>query len=204
MVTGKLKLIIGLLMLALLSMPIACAQPTQVPEAEPEPTQTPEPVLAQIPALPTEDAIIEMSTVGTMSGMVKHLTISANGSIIYIEEEGPRIVLPGSWRSRITKTGQLTEAELNGLLEMVDACPFDSEGKCQANTKTTDTDVDSRLYIHYQGTTRIIVSDYQPLYPKVTELMDVPEPVRTLYHELWYIVENRTSQVASEKITTGE
>ncbi len=204
MVTGKLKLIIGLLMLALLSMPIACAQPTQVPEAEPEPTQTPEPWLAQIPALPAEDAIIEMSTVGTMSGMVKCLTISENGLIVYIEEEGPRIVLPGSSRSRTTKTGQLQDDELDRLLEMIDACPFDTDGKCQANTKTMDTDVDSRLYIHYQGTTRIIVSDYQPLYPEVTELMDVPEPVRTLYHELWYIVENRTSQVSREEITKGE
>lgn len=194
------KIIMGLLLLFLLSMLVACAKET-VPASPPTPT--PEPALAQIPALPTEDAIIEMSTVGTMSGMIKCLTISANGSIVYIEEEGPRIVLPGSYRSRTTKTGQLTEVELNSLLEMVDACPFDSEGKCQANTKTTDADVDSKLYIHYQGTTRIIVSDYQPLYPEVTEIPDVPAPVRTLYHELWYIVENRTSQVAREKISAG-
>jgi hypothetical protein len=38
------KLLMGLLVLFLLSMPVACAQPTQVPEAEPKPTpdaQTP-------------------------------------------------------------------------------------------------------------------------------------------------------------------
>ena len=123
---------------------------------------------------------------------------------VKIEEEGPQIVLPGSYRSRTTKTGQLTEAELNSLLEMVDACPFDSEGKCQANTETMDTDVRSILYVHNRGTTRTIIADYQPLYPEVTELPDVPEPIRTLYHELWYIVENRTTEVAREKITTEE
>jgi len=195
------KTIIGLLVSFVLLLPVACAKET-APVSPPPPAQ--KPAFVQIPALPAEDTIIAMSTVGTMSGMVKYLTISVNGSIIYIEEEGPRIVLPGSSRSRITKTGQLTEAELNGLLDMVDACPFDSEGKCQANTETMDTDVLSTLYVHYQGTTRTIISDYQPLYPKVTELTDVPEPVRTLYHELWYIVENRTSQVAREKITGGE
>jgi len=183
------KLITGLLVLFLLSMPVACAKET----APVPPSPTPEPVLAQIPALPTEDAIIEMSTVGTMSGMVKHLIISENGSIVYIEEEGPRIVLPGSYRIRTTKTGQLTEAELNSLLE---------EGKCQANTETVDTDVRSTLYVHNQGSAREITSDYDPLYPEVTELPDVPEPVRALYYELWDIVENNTSQVAHEKMTT--
>jgi hypothetical protein len=160
--------------------------------------------LAQPPSLPTEDAIIEMSNVGTMSGTVKHLTISANGSIVYVEEEGPRIVLPGSYRSRTTKTGQLTEAELNSLLEMVNECPFDSEGIFQADTETMDTDVRSILYVHNQGTTREIRADYDPLYPEVTELPDVPEPVRLLYYQLWNIVENNTSQVAEEKITTEE
>jgi len=191
-------------MLVLLSMLVACVQPSQVPETEPEPTPAPGPMLAQPPPLPSEDAIIEMSNVGTMSGLVKHLTISANGSIVYVEEKGPRIVLPGSYRSRTTKTGQLTEAELNNLLEMVNACPFDSEGKCQAGTETMDTDVRSTLYVHNQGSAREITADYDPLYPEVTELPDIQEPIRVLYYELWNIVENRTSQVAHEKITAGE
>lgn len=195
------KLITGLLVLFLLLVSGACAQPTQVPEAEPEPTPAPEPMLAQPPSLPSEDAIIEMSNVGTMSGTVKHLTISANGSIVYIEEEGPRIVLPGSYRSRTTKTGQLAEAELNSLLEMVNACPFDSQGKFQADTETMDTDVRSILQVRTQGSAREITADYDPLYPEVTELPDVPEPVRALYYELWNIVENKTSLVAHEKIT---
>jgi len=167
-------------------------------------TSAPEPTLAQPPSLPSENAIIEMSNVGTMSGTVKHLIISANGSIVYIEEEGPRIVLPGSYRSRTTKTGQLTEAELNSLLEMVNACPFDSEGKCQADTETMDTDVRSILQVRTQGSAREITADYDPLYPEVIKLPDVPEPVRLLYYQFWNIVENKTSQVAHEKITAGE
>jgi hypothetical protein len=166
-------------------------------------TSAPDPMLVQPPSLSSEDAVVEMSSVGTMSGLIKHLTISANGSIVYIEEEGPRIVLPGSYRNRTTKTGQLTEAELNSLLEMVNACPFDTEGKFQADTDTIDTDVRSMLYVHYQGTTREIIADYDPLYSKVTELPDVPETVKMLYHKLWYVVENRTTEVAREKITAG-
>lgn len=60
------QLIMGLLVLFLLSITVACAKETAPP---PPSTPTPEPVLAQIPSLPAEDAIIEMSTVGTMSGM---------------------------------------------------------------------------------------------------------------------------------------
>ena len=100
------KLMIGLLALFLLSTQFACAK-----EAVPAPpsTPTPEPWLAQIPALTAEDTIIEMRTIGTMSGMVKYLAISENGSIVYFEEEGQRIVLPGSSKSRTTKTGQLQD-----------------------------------------------------------------------------------------------
>ena len=106
------KLIIVLMAVVLLLVPVACTQET----APASPTNpAPEPVLAQIPALPAEDTIIEMSTVGTMSGMAKYLAISENGSIVYFEEEGPRIVLPGSSRSRTTKTGQLQDDELNRL-----------------------------------------------------------------------------------------
>ena len=196
------QLIVGLLVLLLLFVPVACAGETAVPTSPATgPSPTPVPTLVQPPSLPSEDAIIEMSNVGTMSGTVKHLTISANGSIVYIGEEGPRIVLPGSYRSRTTKTGQLTEAELNGLLEMVDACPFDSEGKCQADTGTMDTDVRSTLYVHNQGSGREIIANYDPLYPEVTELPDVPEPVRLLYYQLWNIVENKTSQISEEAIS---
>ena len=48
---------------------------------------------------------------------------------------GPRIVLPGSWRSRTTRTGHLSEEELDRLLVLVDKCPFDAEGKCDARTE---------------------------------------------------------------------
>jgi hypothetical protein len=105
---------------------------------------------------------------------------------------------------RTTRTGQLTELELNSLLEMVDACPFDAEGNCDARTEMIDTDAISVLSVHDRGKTRTITTDYQPLFhlfhPEISELTDVPEPVRKLYRELRYIIDNRTTQAAEGKM----
>jgi hypothetical protein len=86
---------------------------------------------------------------------------------------------------------------------MVDACPFDADGKCDARTEIIDTDAVSVLTVHYEGKTRTITADYQPLSHDVTELSDVPEPVRKVYQQLRYIVDNKTTQAAQEKLAAG-
>ncbi len=160
------------------------------------------------PAPVTEGILIEIHTRAYMSGFARHLTISADGEVINVEETGLRMSTKEYPPIRTTRTGQLSEAELASLLEIVDACPFDAEGNCDARTEVINTDADSELTIYYQGKTRVITADYQPLFnpfhPRLPELMDVPEPARTLFYELWYIVENQTSQVSREKITAGE
>lgn len=158
----------------------------------------------QIPVSPTEGPIIEMHTKTTMAGVARHLTILDDGSIVYIEERMLRHPTQENPPTRTTRTGQLEEAELDRLLELVDECPFDDEGKCNARTEIIDTDAINELSIHYQGTTRTITADYQPLFhlfhPEISELSDVPEPVRKLYQELRYIVDNKATQASSEKI----
>jgi len=188
------RLIIGLIVVMLLLVPVSCAPPVPAPAPSP-----PAPSTMPPPPVPvTEGVLIEMHTKTTMAGVARHLTISVDGSIVFIEEEGPRIVLPGSWRSRTTKTGQLTEAELSNLLAMVDACPFNGEGKYDARTEIIDTDAISELTVHYQKRTRIITANYQPLHPEIPKLSDVPETVRKLYRELRYIIDSRTTQTADE------
>lgn len=187
-------LMIGLTLIICLLVPASCAKAPPAPAPKPQLPQS------EIPISPAENPIIEMHTKTTMAGVARHLTISTDGSIVYIMEEGPRIMLPGSERIRTTRTGQLQEDELDRLLGLFDEVPFDAEGKCNARTETIDTDALSELSVHYQRTTRTIVANYQPLFHDVTVLSDIPESVRKLYQEFRYIVENRTTQVAREKI----
>lgn len=185
----------------LLVLPVACAKSPETPVVTPETTPT------QMPASSNEGLIIEMHTRTTMAGVARHLTISAGREILYIEETGLRMLTEEHPPIRTTRTGQLTEAELVSLLEIVDACPFDAEGNCDARTEIIDTDACNELSIYYQGKTRVITADYQPLFhlfhPEVSELSDVPEPVRKLYQELRFIVDNKTTQAAQEKLAVG-
>ncbi|MFC1968817.1 hypothetical protein ACFLVX_05495 [Chloroflexota bacterium] len=179
------KLMIAVTAVLLLTLPTACANSTQ----------TPVPV--------TKGTLIEMHTETTMAGVARHLTVSADGSIVYIEEKGLRMPTEGNPPTRNTRTGQLTQAELNNLIKVVNACPFDAENKCNAHTEIIDTDAISVLTVYYGGKTRTITADYQPLFHlfhQIPELSDVPEPARKLYHELRYIVDNKTTQVPREEV----
>jgi len=166
---------------------------------------TPEKVPPPTPSS-TESQVIEMYTKTTMAGVGRHLTISADGSIVYFDDRGLRHPTEENPPIRITRAGQLTKAELNTLLEMVDACPFDAEGNCDARTEIIDTDAVSILTIYYQGATRTITANYQPLFhlfhPEVSELTDVPEPVRKLYRQLKSVIDNNTSQISEEAISS--
>jgi predicted secreted protein len=172
------------------------------------PTKEPPKPAAWWPAPVTEGILIEMYTRTTMAGVARHLTILADGEILYIEETGLRMPTKEYPTIRTTRSGLLTEAELASLLEMVDACPFDAEGNCDARTEIIDTDATNELTIYYQGKTRVITADYQPLFhpflPKSPELMDVPESVRELYRQLKGIIDNNTSQVSEEAISKTE
>ncbi len=194
----KKLLIITVLMLLVITLYPGC-------QSSPENSTGPSP--SNQPATPvpvTEGTLMEMHTKTTMAGMARHLTISADGSIVYIDERGLRHPTQENPPTRTTRAGQLTEAELSNLLEIVDACPFDAEDKCDARTEIIDTDAVSVLTVYYQERTRIITADYQPLFhlfhPEVSELSDVPESARKLYHELRYIIDNLTTQIAEEKI----
>lgn len=177
-------------------------QITGIPAKEP-----PEPA-AWWPAPVTEGTLIEMHTRTTLSGMASHLTISADGEVIYIEETGLRRPTEENPPIRTTRTGRLTEAELSSLLETVAACPFDAGGKYDAFTQIIDTDAATELSIYYQGKTRVITADYHPLYhpfgPESPELMDVPESILKLYRELRDIIDNRKVQTAEEAMKDWE
>jgi hypothetical protein len=194
-----LKLVVISLFLFLLSMPVACSQEPQVPETEPAPKEQ--------SLLPVEDGIlIKMHTVDRVAEERRQLTISADGSIVYFEDRGlSRHPDEENPSIRTKKTGQLTEAEIDRLLEMVNACPFDAEGNCAAHTKIIMSPAKSILTVEYQGEKRTITANYQPLFHlfsmNVPELTDVPEPVRELYRELKNAIDNNTSTISEEALS---
>jgi len=197
----RLIIVTGLILVMLL-VPVSCAKAPPVPAPAPSP---PAPSTMPPPPVPaTKGVLIEMHTKTTMAGVARHLTISVDGSIVFIEERGLRHPTKENPPTRTTRTGQLTEAELSNLLKLVDACLFDREGKRDARTEIIDTDAISELTVHYQKRTRIITANYQPLYhlshPEIPELSDVHETVRKLYRELRYIIDSRTTQTAEEPI----
>lgn len=175
------------------TVPTVPVSPLPVPTPNHSTTLTPEPT----PSLPLT-FVIELRAIGTMSGSHRYLTISLNGSVTYIKEEGNRIIIPPAFGTRTTNTGQLTETELNSLLEIINACQFDAGGNIAAGTRTRDAGVLTTIYLFSR--TKTITSNIQPLYPEVTKLPDVPGPVKTLFYQLWYIAENRTTEVTQEKI----
>jgi hypothetical protein len=172
-------------------------EPTPAPEQAPE-IQSP---------VPVEDGIlIKMHTVAPVAEKRQQLTISADGSIVYFEDSGlSRHPDEENPSIRTKKTGQLTEAEIDRLLKMVDACPFDADGNCAAHTKIIMTDAKSILTVDYQGETRTITANYQPLFhlfnDNVPELTDVPEPVRELYRQLKNVIDNNTSTISEEALS---
>ena len=149
--------------------------------------------------------VIEMHTRTTMAGMERYLTISVDGSIVYCEDSGLRLPTRENPPIRTTRTGQVTKDELDSLLDAVNACPFDGEGNCDARTEIIDTDAVSVSTIYFQGVTRTITANYQPLFhlfhPEVPDLADVPGPVREFYEQLRGIIDNNTSQISEEAIS---
>jgi len=104
MVTGKLKLITGLLMLSLLSMPVACVQPTQVeptPDAlTPTPTPSPE-------SIPTSTGWTTFTADDGLASNVVTSIIQDNQGVIWVGgmegltryDDNHFEIYPGSLRS---------------------------------------------------------------------------------------------------------
>ncbi len=146
-----------------------------------------------------EEPVILMETHGTLSAVHTKLTISADGSIVYVKAEGHRLPQPGSTYTRTTWEGQLSEAELDHLLGLFDKLSFDAEGKYNAHSEIMayGSDSFSKLSVILGGRTKTIEANYHPFH-HFYELPDVP--VKEIYGYLKYLVENKTEEVSREEI----
>jgi len=156
----------------------------------------------QTPVPTTNNVLLTLDTRTTMAGVNVHLEIWPDGAIEYVYESGLMVPTTNNPATKITRNGHLTKDDLNNLLKMVDSCPFDDKGICNADTKIISTDADSVLNVYYSGLTRSITANYQPLFHlfQPPELTDVPEPIRNLFRQLKYLIDNNTTQTAMETI----
>jgi len=129
------KTITGLLLLLLLSIPIACARPTNV---EPAPdTQTPAatqasefliPRLASPPpsgvSIPEGNPVIFERRDYVMRGQFSFLYVYEDGSILFIEEEGLRMATSQNPAIRTWKTGKLQSQGLDSLMKLFTGSGF--------------------------------------------------------------------------------
>jgi hypothetical protein len=128
------KTITGLLLLLLLSIPIACARPTdvepvpdiQMPAATPD-TENPIPRLASPPvgvSIPEGDPVIFERRDYVMRGQFSFLYVYEDGSILFIEEEGLRMATSQTPAIRTWKRGELPPEELDNLIQLFTSSGF--------------------------------------------------------------------------------
>jgi len=129
------KTITSLLLLLLLSMPLACAQPTdvepapdtQMPAAAPD-TENPIPRLASPPlvgvSIPGGNPVIFERRDYVMRGQFSFLYVYEDGSILFIEEKGLRMATSQNPGTRTWKTGKLQPQELDNLIQLFTSSGF--------------------------------------------------------------------------------
>jgi hypothetical protein len=129
------KTITGLLLLLLLSIPVACAQPTNVepaPETQvPAANQSPESLIPRLDSPPPVGvSILEGNPViyerrdYVMRGQFSFLYIYEGGSILFVEETGLRMATSQNPATRTWKTGKLPSEELDSLMKLFTGSGF--------------------------------------------------------------------------------
>lgn len=62
-----------------------------------------------------QEQVIRMESAGTLAGVETNLTISADGSVMYVEMTGLRAIALGGEYTKITREGHLAEGEVDYL-----------------------------------------------------------------------------------------
>jgi len=214
------KTITGLLLLLLLSIPIACARPTNV---EPAPdTQTPAatqasesliPRLASPPpsgvSIPEGNPVIFERRDYVMRGQFSFLYVYEDGSILFIEEEGLRMATSQNPATRTWKTGKLQPQELDNLIQLFTSSGFKKldeyykfPGEPIADGGFRTGDMGFTVSINYGSLSKTVTAfgymtpDGGETYP------DMPSPLNKIYVQL-RAAALQTNEVAAENIQSS-
>lgn len=156
--------------------------------------------------IPEGNPVLAEDLLYTMRGEHDFLYIYEDGSVLYIEETGLRIPMPGYPAIRTWKTGKLQPEELNELLEFIESSDF---VELEDNYQFTGEPIGGGGFAMSDGIFTFYVS-YGELQKKVTALgyltpdndatyPDMPYPLNELYVRLKAVID-RTVEVAQEEI----
>ena len=217
------KLIIGLLLLLILSILIACARPTNVepvPDIQmPAATQASEslmPRLASPPpsgaSIPEGNPVIFERRDYVMRGQFSFLYVYEDGSILFIEEEGLRMATSQNPATRTWKTGKLQPQELDNLIQLFKSGRFKklddyykfpgepSKGGPAGGFRMGD--MGFTVTVNYGGLSKTVTTigyltpDGGETYP------DMPSPLDKIYVQL-RAAALRTNEVTAENIQSS-
>jgi len=206
--TGKMKLYIGLLVLGLVVIGTGVwllFHPAPAVDA-PEISEN----ISYQYLVPEGIPVISENVSHVMRGEFNFLSIYEGGEIIYIEEKGLRMPSPEYPPTRTWNTGQLQEEELDSLLEFIKKSGFEEledgykfPGVGSLDTGLRKGDMHSTTVVNWEdlhktvGASSYLTTDKGMTYP------DMPYPLNELHKVLWQIAEGRTLEVARETIESS-
>jgi len=149
---------------------------------------------------PRSEQVISDRLYDIDKGEFRYLSIYQDGSLIAIQMDG--LLEPVDQHIRILKTGKLSEEELTDLIEFFENSGF------KVMDKTNEFSGSSGSKVHY-NVSALLGSSYRSI--KASNYLspdggkaypDMPYPLNEIYQRLKEIAENRTEEVAREKISS--
>jgi hypothetical protein len=145
-----------------------------------------------------------------MRGEFKYLYIYGDGSIIYIEEKGLRLPMPGHPATRTWMTGEFTPEQLDSLVAYFENSGLGKldehylfPGEPGEGGSITMGDMDFTISIDSENLSKTVTAsgyltpDQGETYP------DMPPPLNEIYTKLKNIAETETEEVYHESIQSA-
>ena len=188
------KLIMGLIVVSLLLVPVAC---TEQAIEHPWP-HAKGPGVGRAPPRPAGSWVVAMEVEYLLGGKESCLTISENGTVIYIQEKGLRP--PRAKHVKIRREGQLTKEELSSLIEFFKESGFDELSESYAYQGNPMSDRRLTVFIDYQDMNKTVTAFGYLTREDIPPYLDMPYPLNEIYKRLKHIAENRTEEIHRETI----
>jgi hypothetical protein len=187
-----MKLYIGLLVLGVVAIGIAVWMLVKPPSRIDIPEETP---------------VIYEQLNYIMRGEFKYLYIYEDGSIIYIEEKGMRLPMPGHPATKTWMMGEFTPEQLDSLvayfensgLEKLDE-HYEFPGEPSKGGSITRGDMDFTISIDSENLSKTVTASGYLTPNKGETYPDMPSPLNEIYTKLKNIAETETEEVYSEPI----
>jgi len=192
--TGKMKLYIGLLVLGVVAIGSGVW------------------MLAKSPPdinIPEEPPVIYEQLDYIMRGEFRYLYIYGDGSIIYIEEKGLRLPMPGHPATRTWRTGEFTPEQLDSLVAYFENSGLDEldehyrfPGEPSEGGSITRGDMDFTISIDSENLSKTVTASGYLTPDGGNTYPDMPSPLDEIYQRL-RVIAVETEEVYRESIRSA-